>query len=434
VAGDLDDEHRVATVSSQLLDTSTGNKGSPTSAKRWTAPQRYVRRRGRFDVVFYTPWIGSIVSRAGRTPPGGAETQILMLAKGLAERGVRVAVIAFGRPDELPTEVDGVTVLARAPYRRRMPLVGKLAETAIIWRALWRAPSEAIVYRGVGLELLLLALYARIGRRRLVFSSANVVDFECRKLLAKHRDAVMYELGVRLADTIVVQTEEQVEMCREKFGRRPVLIKSITPLAQRQTAVPEAFLWVGRLVSYKGPLEYVALARAIPEARFWMIGVPPPREDEQWLAEQVATEASALPNLDLLSPRPRSEIEELMSRAVASVNTAEFEGMPNVLLEAWTRGVPALVLAHDPGGVVSAHQIGAFADGSQDRLVALARELWAERADTAHRERLGRRCQAYITATHAPDAVVDQWTEVLPGPAAIATYPGALAVEPRCAG
>ena len=258
---------------SDPLGASAGITTRRGGARRWTAAHRCARRR-RFDVLFYTPWIGSILSGSGRTPPGGAETQILMLAKGLAARGVRTAVIAFGRPDELPREVDGVTVLARAPYRRRR-LVGKLAETGIIWRALWSAPSETIVYRGVGLELLILALYARVARRRLVFSSASVVDFDSRKLLAKHRDAVMYELGVRLADTIVVQTEEQVTMCRRTFGRRPALIKSIAPLARQQSAVPEAFLWVGRFVTYKRPLEYVALARAMPEARFWMIGVPP---------------------------------------------------------------------------------------------------------------------------------------------------------------
>ena len=219
-----------------------------------------------------------------------------------------------------------------------------------------------------------------------------------------------------------------------RFTVTPCSFKSITPLAQRQTAPPQAFLWVGRLVPYKRPLEYVALARAIPEARFWMIGVPPPRDDEAWIAERVAAEADALPNLDLLPPRPRSEVEDLMSRAVASVSTAEFEGMPNVLLEAWTRGVPALVLSHDPGGVVRTHQIGAFADGSHDRLVTLARELWARRTDARHRSHLGGLCRAYIAANHSPDSVVGRWAEILSGSAGVGTYQAALGVEAQCAG
>ena len=123
-----------------------------------------------------------------------------------------------------------------------------------------------------------------------------------------------------------------------------------------------------------------------------------------------------------------------MSRAVASVNTAEFEGMPNVLLEAWTRGVPALVLSHDPGGVVGTYRIGAYANGSQDRLVALAREMWATRTDTSHRDRLGRLCQAYIAANHAPNSVLRQWAETLRVPARLATHQAAPAVEPRCVG
>ena len=41
----------------------------------------------RSTLPFYTPWIGSMLSPRKSLPPGGAETQILMLAKALAARG-----------------------------------------------------------------------------------------------------------------------------------------------------------------------------------------------------------------------------------------------------------------------------------------------------------------------------------------------------------
>jgi glycosyltransferase involved in cell wall biosynthesis len=369
------------------------------------------RRRAegrRHDVVFYTPWIGSILSARASPPPGGAETQVLLLARALARRGLRVAIIVFGNAAELPAQVEGVAIVARPGYKKPRGLLQKFAEIIRIWRSLWRAPSHTIVYRTATHELGLLAIYAVVARRRLIFSSAHVVDFEYHKLETRCLYRVMYQIGARLAHAIVVQTEEQVELCKAAFHRTPTLIKSIAPLAPRRDDEPAAFLWVGRLVPYKRPLDYVALARALPEAKFWIIGVPSPaaRPDDRLLAEEVMEETRNVSNLQLLPPRSHRELGALMSRAVASVNTADFEGMPNVLLEAWSRGIPALVLNHDPGGVVEAHRLGGFARGSPEKLVELAREQWVRRYD---RQELSERCRRYVQTHHAPEIVSERW-------------------------
>jgi glycosyltransferase involved in cell wall biosynthesis len=388
-------------------------RGAPPTSTIAQQQRRWRQfRRGSVsipDVVFYTPWIGSILSGA-ELPPGGAERQILLLAKALVKRGVFAAIVVYGSGN-LPTDVEGVSILRRPPYRHRGTLMTKVFETFAIWKALWRAPSPTIVYRGVGLELGLIAVYAKIARRRVVFSTANIVDFDWPTLLRKRRDATLYELGVRLANGIVVQTEEQVALCERAFDRRPTVIKSIAGPAETRHSRPEAFLWVGRLIGYKRPMDYIALAKAVPEARFWMVGVPSPftKEDKR-LLDAVHAAAEEAPNLELLRPRPHEEIEELMSRAVASVNTAEFEGMPNVLLEAWARGVPALVLNHDPGGVIAEHGLGGFANGSMENFISLARELWATRN---RRDALSERCRDYIAANHSPDAAATRWIQVL---------------------
>lgn len=367
------------------------------------------RRSRRFDVVFYTPFIGSMLTSGEALPPGGAETQILMLSRALASRGLHVAIIAYGMPDELPSEVDGVQIVPRPPQVKRPP-IGKLVEAVRIWQVLWQSPSRTVVYRTAAPHLGLVALYTKVARRRLVFSTANVVDFQFKQLARNRRDLFLYGLGVRLADAIVVQTEEQIPLCAASFRRAGHLIKSLSELAEPQQVAPDAFLWVGRLVSYKQPLEYLALASAVTEAKFWMIGVPALEEHERPLSDAVVQAACEIENLELLAPRPHAEVERIMERAVASVNTAAFEGMPNVLLEGWCRGVPALVLAHDPGGVVTKHDLGGFAGGSSEQLAVLAREQWRTRNDRAA---LSERCRAYVAAHHAPDVIADQWLKVL---------------------
>lgn len=367
-------------------------------------------RQERYDVVFYAPWIGrSLLAQS--LPAGGAETQILLLAKALVRLGLRVAILAFGEPGQLPDELEGVAIHVRVPAVRGRGLVGRLVETARIWGSLWRVPASSVVHRGASIDLGLIGLFARLTRRRLVFASANVSDFDHGKIEPNPLYRRLYHLGVRLAHTIVVQSEEQVQLCQEAFGRHPTLIKSIAALTEAQPAHPEAFLWAGRLVSYKRPLEYIALARALPEAKFWLVGVPIPHlEGDERVAAAVAAEAQEVSNLELLPPRRHEELQALMASAVASVNTADFEGMPNVLLEAWSLGVPALVLSHDPDGVVARYGLGGYADGSMEKLVESARVLWDTRE---RRAEISQRCRDYIRRHHAPAVIAEQWLSVL---------------------
>jgi len=254
-------------------------------------------------------------------------------------------------------------------------------------------------------------LFPKAARRRFVYSSATISDFDLAQVEPKRRNRQLFRLGIRLADEIVVQTEEQVRLCQERFGRSPVLIRSIAePAPQRQTQ-PKAFLWIGRLISYKQPLAFVELARALPEVKFWMIAVPSERtRGGPELTAALEAAAASVSNLELLAPRPRRALMDLVGRAVAVVNTADYEGMPNVFLEGWARGVPALALTRDPDGVIERHGLGGYAHGSLEQLIELTRRLWEDRGDQAD---VAGRCRGYIADYHSPQAVGARWQEVL---------------------
>jgi len=370
-------------------------------------------RRRAYDVAFYVPWIGPLLTYRDTAPAGGAETQIFLVAHALARAGLRVCLIAFELEGiELPTSRDGLDVVMRPPYQsKRGGLFGKLRETLAIWRAVLAADAAVVVTRAAGPHVGIVAVAARTSGRRFVYSSANVSDFDFAILAPNRRDRALFALGVRLADEVVVQTSEQVELCRERFGRPARLIRSVAEPAEPRPAEPEAFLWIGRLVWYKRPLEFLELARRVPEARFWLVGVPVPfAPGGPELVASVEQAASELPNVELLPPRPRPQVLELIERAVAVVNTADFEGLPNILLEGWSRGVPALVLTHDPDGIVAAEGLGHFAHGEREAMALAAQELWSSRHD---QEELAQRCRRYVREQHAPEAVAQQWRRLL---------------------
>jgi glycosyltransferase involved in cell wall biosynthesis len=358
-----------------------------------------------YDVVFSMPWAGPLIEGSGAT--GGAETQILMVARALAARGQRVALLVLGDPATMPRQVDGVDVLAR-PHSPAVRWLGGLVHDVRTARAVLRTRARTFVTRVGGRDSAVVALCARLRRASFVYSSAHVLDFDLGHI-DRRWNVWLFERAVRGASEVVVQTHEQAELCRRRFGRDPAVIRSVAERVPPRRGHPEAFLWIGRLASYKGPEVYVDLAARVPEARFRMIAVPVPGAEPE-LAKRVVRAGAELANLELLEPRPRADVGEVIERAVALVNTAESEGMPNVLLEAWGRGVPALVYAHDPDGVVAEHRLGDFADGSPERLAELARSRWAARSD---QDEVGERCIAYVRHEHDVDAVGAAWESLL---------------------
>lgn len=379
--------------------------------------------RKRYDVAFYVPWLGPLLTSGHGLTTGGAETQIFMLSRALAARGLSVCMLVFAMQGvELPSTVDGVDVVVRPPYKARQRLFGKLREVVNIRAALASVESDVVVARAAGPHVGFVGFFAR--PRRFVFSSASPVDFDFPRVAPKRRDRALMALGMRLATDVVVQTEEQRDSCRERLGREGVLIRSICELPEEVNASPETFLWIGRYNPYKRPLEYVELARALPEAQFLMVASAATSTPEMAeLKERVIAEARQLPNLELVHSLPRDELMLLIERGVAVVSTSEYEGMSNVLLEGWARGVPALVFSYDSDGLVERHELGLVAHGSSSTFARQARDLWETRH---HRAELSARCRGYVARHHAPERIAAEWAKLL-APAR-ASAAGGLAV------
>jgi glycosyltransferase involved in cell wall biosynthesis len=171
---------------------------------------------------------------------------------------------------------------------------------------------------------------------------------------------------------------------------------------------PDSFIWFARLVADKQPMRYVELARAVPEAHFVMI--PQAELASVGEVETLRETARAIPNLELRDPLPHDQLLQLVAHSVGVVNTSTSEGMPNSFLEAWAQGVPVLTLQFDPDDVVARHGLGVAANGSWDRFVHGARELWEGRAS---RQKLAGRVRGYVEQTHSIEAVTARWSDLI---------------------
>jgi glycosyltransferase involved in cell wall biosynthesis len=360
------------------------------------------------DIAIYSPMASDLYERDAAVS-GGAELQTMLLARSLAARGLRCAHIVVplaGPPAELP---EGLELVERGAFAGRR-LTGKAEEARRVWQGFHDADAGTYIFRGGWPVLGVAARFCRTNRRRLIFAAASDLNFVTPGVRGiKQAEFALYRYGARRSDTIVVQTQGQGELARRMFprARRIVEIPSFAEPAEPSSAEPEAFLWTGRLADYKNPAAYVELARAVPEARFWMI----PKYVEKYDSDAAVSRAAReLPNMEVLDSRPRDELMRLVERSVAIVNTSPREGMPNLFLEGWARGIPALTFEFDPDGRIGAQGLGVSAGGSPERFADGARELWRTRGD---RRELARHVRAYIHDTHGEQAVTRHWMDLL---------------------
>jgi glycosyltransferase involved in cell wall biosynthesis len=384
----------------------------------------------RNDIAIYSPFASSLyedgatrpAERGGRA--GGAELQATFLARQLARRGLRVAHVVYPLRAAASRELPSLEVVERRPRpvtRRRSRIVlafVKLVDAARIWSALKAADARLYLFR-TGLSggiagFATGALFCLLHRRRLAFAASNDLDFIFNRDDRPRLIEVLYRLGLRQARCVVVQTRRQEELAARALD--PSKLASIPSFAEPAdprdcSADHEAFLWAGRLVGYKLPIRYLELARSVPEARFRMVAAETGETRKEFAAEFNEAAAQVL-NLQLEPSQSRERVLELIARSVAVVVTSRHEGMPNLFLEAWARGVPVLSLHFDPDGRIAEERLGICAAGSWPRFVSAARQLWS---DDALRRELGERGRDYVRRVHSLDVVADRWDRVLRG-------------------
>ena len=164
------------------------------------------------------------------------------------------------------------------------------------------------------------------------------------KIIPALIEDLLLQLGIRMANVILVQNEFQKEMAYKIWKRQAIIIQNMqmpVSIYPDKSDKPVA-IWVGTLTQWKRPDIFVEIARQIKEIQFIMVG----GGDKSTLNELELPE-----NLKYLGPLPHEEVLKLMEKAWFIVNTSEKnkEGIPNVVIEAAMRGTVPISLNEDYG-------------------------------------------------------------------------------------
>lgn len=378
------------------------------------------------SICFIAPYAYPLLSKDCIDSTGGAERQFFLFGRELAKRGWRVSFIT-ARPNYSSISSDHGFSVYHADFSY---LGGSKLRMAYCWASLLRAMKKAnsnyYVIKTPAHLLLPLGFFCHIFRRKLVFWAQTSHDSTQIRKGINNTGSRMQDWGLKLADIIVAQTEEQKNGFKMNYGIHADVVPSICgSLNSHASSKPDCsdekpidLLWVGNSSTNKQQEVFFELTKLLPDRTF---AIAMNKSDDVRFAE-AAKEAEKLPNVTFLGAVPPVAMEEWFQKTKLFLNTSIREGFPNTFLQAWMNGVPVVSLAIDPDKIIEKNRLGyvvnkkaSLKDHSDFKNLAKNAARYVEKLlnnDDMRRE-MGKRAVLYFNENHSPSVVVPRLIHAL---------------------
>ena len=269
---------------------------------------------------------------------GGAERVIVSLANEFAKNGVEVTLLTFVGNSCVYEVNENVRVIFAEKYCSGKKISKKVKMTSAMRTFIKEIKPDAVI--AFQFDLSIVSILACAGLScPLIISERNDPERTPRSKLFRFIRKLMYPFS----DGFVFQTEQAKSYFSEKIRQRAAVIcnplREDIPLSDRSKC-SKTIVTTGRLVAQKNHNMLIEAFGMIhedfPEYRLIIYGEGP-------LRRELLEKADSLGIGGYVSlPGVFSDIDKLVSEASLFVLSSEFEGIPNVLMEAMAMGVPCI--------------------------------------------------------------------------------------------
>lgn len=350
---------------------------------------------------------------------GGAETQLVRIARALSDRGWRVTVVSLLSDGDLRVELEAAAIPVEALARSKAMALFMVPRLIRILRTEQPDALVSFMFHANVLG----RLCGRVARVPVLISSIRNVDFGGRmrdwlEKITAHLDTATTTNSERVARSLVARGIVSQDKVRVIPNALPFDNLEVTEEARGAARAagavgPGEFLWltVGHLHRQKDhrtlleAFSRVALERS--EARLWIVGEGPLRAELEALRESLLLQ-NRVRFLGL-----RHDVPQLLAAADAFVLSSAWEGSPNVVLEAMGAGRP--VVATDVGGVsdLIEHEATGLLVSPCDPAGLAATMEHLMHISREERCGLARAAKRRVSRDHDLEAVVDRWERLL---------------------
>ncbi len=283
---------------------------------------------------------------------GGAELQLSIIAKQLSKIGYDVDILTASYNNHETEIIEKIKIIKLGNLSpkilNQIKFISKFIYELLI------SESNVFIQRSAGVETGIIAIISRILNKKFIYMSASTIDVDGKYKKLHPIRGIFYNLGISLANTIVVQNNEQKKLLKKTYKKSAVIIKNSYVIKKQPRTKKSYILWVGSSQKLKQPQIFLDIASNFPDEKFVMIM---PNNDHQ-LWEKINGQSKFLTNLKIISQVPFLEIQNYFNKAKLLINTSSYEGFPNTFIEAGLAKIPIVSLTVNPDNYLNRYICG----------------------------------------------------------------------------
>lgn len=345
----------------------------------------------------------ALLGKAG----GGAELQISLLAKALALQGHEVVIVDPFLSKSFVSE-EGIVLVNVPDWNEGVRGI----------RLFWcRIPSLKKIFREQKadyyyirtrsfLHLIPFLVAKKINSKIIIAtsSSLDVLSF-WEKLKHEYKpkfnflkiltlcipNDIVFNYLLKNSDYVLLQHSGQAADLVSVKGKVAVFpnIFDFRILPKINNSSKDYFIHPGALNMLKGTKNLKQLINMLDKKIPIVIVGQPTDKKSKKIYEQLKT----MENIALTGRLSHIETIQLIANARALINTSNYEGFPNIFLEAWASGVPVISLKINPGNIFNKYSLGIYCN---ENLIEMKNSIESGKTDTIDRKKL----IAYVSEYH----------------------------------
>jgi glycosyltransferase involved in cell wall biosynthesis len=346
---------------------------------------------------------------------GGGELQIALLAKALALKGNEVVIVDPYANEGFMTP-EGIRLINIPNWNKGLRGIRLILNRIPSLYKILRDQNANFYYIRMRSFLhLIIYLAAKKNNAKLIQAIAQDIDvlslreqlryeFESNSNLPKLflvnlPSFLVSNFLLKKSDYVLVQHSGQnlnIKKIKGKVSVFPNII-DFSYLNSHKQPSQNYVIHVGTLTVFKGAENLYKLILTLnSNTQIIVVGKPDDRK-----SKILFDKLRNIPNVIVKGSLDHTSTLKLISNAKALINTSNYEGFPNIFLEAWASGVPVISLKVNPGNVINEYSLGICCEGDLNKMKTYIETCGTSSIDNA-------RLISYVKEFHDFSTAIDR--------------------------
>ena len=299
-------------------------------------------------------------------PIGGFTIRLKQIIQELSKYDNDVAVITWEGSNNFVEQAHDFKLLEAYSPEKGIKKIGwiyyklpKLYKTVKIFN------PDVIIQGCASINSGFFALISKILKIPFIYMAANDIDSDDRyKYRLNIQEQIGFRYGLKHCDGIICQNIYQYDQFKKQFPHKKIeIIRNPYQFSKAHNNncnnKRNYIAWIGVFQKQKNLSTLFQLASSNKHYQFCIAGIEGKLDQE---TKDSLLKLKKLDNVQFIGYLGRDKILLFLSKAIALLNTSDYEGLPNTFLESLSVGTPILSINSNPNNMLSEHKLGYIID------------------------------------------------------------------------